>query len=109
MDPASKLEKLEAVKNAISHIKNSEQASPLIREFCDNVNLLVTDLQYDKFEKIQSWIQIYDVQSNMFILITTILHPSHLSPDEKNMYKNEIQSITDFIEYAREYSKKSEE
>ena len=107
MDPATHA-KIEDVKKAISHIKKSENASIRICEFCDNVTLLVMDVQHEKFEKVKSWIQIYDVQSNMSILMNTILHPSHLSLEENKVYKDDIQTITDFIEFARINSKKSE-
>lgn len=107
MNPATHA-KIEDVKKSLAHIKNSESASIRICEFCDNVTLLVMDVQHEKFEKVQSWIQIYDVQSDMDILMNTILHPFHLSLDEKKLYNNELQTIMDFIEFARINSKKSE-
>ena len=107
MDPAT-LAKIENVKKAVARIKNSENASIRICEFCDNVNLIIMDVQHEKFEKVQSWIQIYDVQADMSILMNTVLHPFHLSLEEKQVYKDDIQTIIDFIEFARINSKKSE-
>jgi len=107
MDPAIKNQKIKDVKKAISTIKNSNEPKPsfLAREFCENVNMLVSDLCYDKIEKIQSWIQIYDIQGNMAILMETIVNPIHLASEESNTFKDEINVITDFVEYSREYSR----
>lgn len=107
MDPAIKNQQIEDVKKAISRIKNSNEPKPsfLAREFCENVNLLVSDLRYDKFEKIQSWIQIYDIQENMAVLMDTIVNPIHLTSEESDTFKDEIKTITDFVEYAREYAR----
>lgn len=103
MDSTIKTKKLEDVKKALANIKDSQNPIPSlrIREFCTNVSMLVSDWQYDKTEKVKSWIQIYDIQENMSILLDTILNPSHLSLSESATFKDDIKVITDFIEFIR--------
>ena len=103
MDPTIKTQKIEDVKQALSNIKNSQNPIPSTRacEFCTNVSMLLSDWQYEKSEKVKNWIQIYDIQENMSLLLETILNPLHLPLEECEAFENDIKVVTDFIEFIR--------
>lgn len=103
MDPTIKAQEIENVKKAISNIKNSKNPTPSLRtdDFCTNVSILIDDWQYSKNEKVKNWIQIYDIQGDMPLLLDTILNPLHLPSLESDAFKKDIKVITDFIEFIR--------